>query len=202
MRPALIAPLVGGLLLVPASCSFEFRPDTAFPGTYELSKDCNLDVDEEGATASCTSDGKEVTVTISEDKVTFEKIALTEVEESTECWIKRTCTETYTGEAERKKGKGDPYDGRFGTIKGEWEGKLTLKTECDKGEPASGAPDWCDKSIGDVVYTFTAKVAGSEARIIWKADTGAAGDFKALETKNGVRVAETFYERIEQEAAE
>lgn len=195
MRRALL-PLIGGL--VSLSCSFEFRPESAFNGSYELAAGCQLAVQEDGAAASCASDGIEVKAILDGATVTFAKIALTEKIKQTECWLERTCTETYTGSGVRKVDASSLYDGRFSVISGEWEGKLTKSVACDSGKPASGAPDWCKNSMSDVVYSFTAKIDFHAAEITWNADNGASGGFSGQETKGGVQVADTFYKRVEQ----
>ena len=49
-----------------------------------------------------------------------------------------------------------------------------------------------------MVYTFTAKIDYHNAAITWDADNGAQGSFKGEETKGGIKVADTFYKRVEE----
>jgi len=200
MRSARILPLVGGL--VSLSCVFEFRPDTPFNGTYELSKDCQLTASPEQVSASCPADGTSVQITIEEGKVTFKEVAVTEEgETNTECWVERQCSRTYSGTAERtKEAEGTPYDGRFAPLAGIWAGKLVMKVSCDKEQAVTNPPPWCKaKDKLEVTYTFGADVTAHEAKVTWSGTDGTAGEFEGLETKGGVRVADQFYPRIEEQ---
>ncbi len=198
MRP-FITPLLCGLIsLASASCSFDYRPESAFTGDYELADGCLLAVQLDSASASCSSEGIEVEATLDGDKLVFSTIAVTETVTQTECWLERTCTETYAGLGTRTTDTSSLYDGRLSVLAGEWEGKLTRQTSCSVSKPASGAPTYCGASTDDVVYTFTAKIDYHNAEIAWEADSGAKGSFKGEETKGGIRVAETFYKRVEE----
>jgi hypothetical protein len=199
MRRIPILPLLGGLMtLTSTSCSFDYRPESAFTGDYELANGCLLDVQLDSATASCSSEGIEVDASLDGDKLVFTKIAITETVTQTECWLERTCTETYSGSGTRSKDASSLYDGRLSVLSGEWAGKLTRQTKCSVEKPASGAPKYCSSSTDDVVYTFSAKIDFHNAEITWEADSGAKGSFKGEETKGGIRVAETFYKRVEE----
>jgi hypothetical protein len=183
--------------MVGLSCAFEFRPPSALNGTYELEKGCNLDVDEVQASASCAKTGTTVQVDVEDERVVFDNVVVTETETHTECWRERVCTKTYTGTMVRKKRELTPYDGRFSQLGGDWEGSLSMKVKCDKQIAQPNAPAWCKGSgAKDTVYTVQAKVNAHDAEITWSADSGAAGDFKAAETKGGVRVADRFYRRV------
>jgi hypothetical protein len=195
MLRILVVPLAGFL----ATCSFEFRPPSGLAGSYELEQGCVLEVSEIDALASCDRAGKSAKVTIEEQKVVFDEIVVTETETNSECWVERVCTKTYMGSASRDNRQGSPYDGRFSKLYGKWEGKLLMKVACSKKEATSNAPDWCKTSEEEVTYTFTAGVNDHEVEIAWTGSNGASGNFKALETQGGVRVADTFYRRIESE---
>lgn len=201
MNPARILPLVGGLFSL--SCVFEYRPDAPFDGSYELSKGCPLVVSPEKASASCTTEGTRVDVAIEEGKVRFNEVIVTEeVETNTECWVERRCSRTYSGTAERTKEaeSGTVYDGRFALLAGVWAGKLVMKVSCTKEEAVASPPPWCTKKDKlEVTYTFGADVESHEASITWSGTDGTAGEFDALETKGGVRVADTFYPRLEEQ---
>jgi hypothetical protein len=178
------------------SCAFEFRPPSAFNGSYELEQGCTLDVEEVQASASCAQSGTTVQVSVEDERVVFDNVVLTETETHTECWKERVCKKTYTGTMVRKKRELTPYDGRFSQLGGEWEGSLSLKVKCDKQIAQQNAPAWCKGGARDTVYTVKAKVGAHDAEITWSAESGASGDFKALETKGGVRVADQFYRRV------
>jgi len=198
MSPRALLPLLG--VLVASACTFEFRPDTPLVGSYLISPGCTLVVDEDGASAACASSGKLVKVTIGDDDVTFERVVTTETETNTECWVERVCTRSYGGSAHRSGGKSDPYGGRFALLAGSWSGSLTLKVACSKQKAASPAPAWCNKGSAGLVYSFSATVSDHEAKITWSASNDTSGSFQAAETKDGVRVAEEFYRRIEGDA--
>jgi len=184
--------IIAGLLGL--SCSFEFRPPSGIVGSYEISADCLLQVNETDALAECEPEGKMVRVTIGDDELIFDEITLEESETYSECWIERVCTKTYVGAASRESRSSTPYDGRFSRLAGDWTGKLTMLVSCAKEEPKSSAPPWCQKTGSyEVTYDFEASISDHEAQISWSATTGAAGEFQALETKGGVRVADTFY---------
>jgi hypothetical protein len=183
------------------SCSFEFRPDPPLAGTYQISATCQLVVGKAEATAACTGETT-MTVRFDERSMTFENVELTTTEKDTECWVERTCTKRYTGTAERKRQDGSIYEGRFGQLGGEWSGALTLITSCAKEDAKSGAPDWCNKARKDRTYNFSAKVASHDAEITWSSSDGAEGSFSALETEGGVRVADTFYQRLGESGAD
>lgn len=192
------------LILVPlvslsVTCSFEFRPSTGLVGNYELEQGCYLEVGETDALASCEQAGKTVRVTIEDEKVIFDEIVVTESEKDTECWTERVCTKTFRGSASRESRQGSPYDGRFSKLYGKWEGKLLMKVACSKKESKSNAPDWCKTTEEEITYSFVAGVNDHEVEIAWTGSNGASGNFRALETKGGVRVADTFYRRIEAE---
>lgn len=198
MRTVINLLLLGGLTTTCLSCSFEFRPPSALNGAYELEPGCLLRVDEVTAAASCDKSGTKVQVTIEDDLLTFDPVTVRETVTHTDCWFERICTKTYTGAMRRKSRKGTPYDGRFSALGGEWEGKLIMKTKCQKEVPKQNPPPWCaGTGTSDVVYTVTAEVDAHEAKISWSADDGPAGDFSAQETQGGVRVADTFYPRVE-----
>jgi hypothetical protein len=183
-----------------AGCAFEFRPPSGLVGTYALSDTCRLQVDEVSAAASCDNDGTKVRVTIGDDEVSFDEVAVTETETHTECWAERICTRIYSGSVTRKSRpeEGTPYDGRFARLAGSWEGTLNMKVSCKKEQAQPSAPDWCKTSADTLTYTVSATVTDHEATVTWAGSQGAKGEFKGLETQGGVRVAETFYERIEE----
>jgi hypothetical protein len=196
MRMQRLTPL---LALLPLSCSFEFRPPSGLVGSYELEQDCLLQVEETEAAAACSASGTRVRVTIGDDEVTFDEVAFTDTETNTECWTERSCTRTYSGTITRKeRAEGTPYDGRFSRLGGSWEGTLNLKVSCAKEVAKNNAPHWCKTSADTVTYTIQAAVDEHTATITWAATNGAGGVFEALETKGGVRVADTFYKRVEQ----
>lgn len=194
MRRALLT------LALLSSCAFEFRPPSGIVGAYELSDTCLLQVDEISASADCADEGTRVKASIGDDDVTVDEVSFTETETNSECWVERTCTRIYSGTLTRKSRpeEGTPYDGRFARLAGTWEGTLNMKVSCAKEQAQKSAPEWCKTSADTVTYTITATVTDNEAAVIWAGSHGAKGEFKALETQGGVRVAETFYKRVEQ----
>jgi hypothetical protein len=198
MQKKLMLPLLCGMMAY--SCSFEFRPASPWEGVYELTDKCQLNVGEKDVNADCELDGIKVKVLIEPDKVKFETLKITSKESNTECWVSRTCVESWTGDGEWKEKKAAPYKGRFGKLGGKWEGKMTVKTSCN-GTKATGAPSYCKDTVPDISYTYKAEVkdngdAGDTAKIDWTSSTGAKGSFDAIETKTGVRVAGKFYKRV------
>ena len=186
---ALLAALAG------LSCVFEFRPTTPIVGTYEISPGCPMTIDETAAAASCAG-GEEVQVSIDDEEVTFQQVVVIETEKNTECWVERVCTRTYSGTATRGSTEGTPYDGLFAKLAGTWHGSLTMRVSCSKQKAVTNPPAWCAGATGDLTYTFDATVGAHEAKVTWSASNNASGEFQALETKGGVRVADTFYPRL------
>jgi hypothetical protein len=188
--------LLAGALL--GACSFEMRPASPIVGTYELAAGgCLLTVTEFGATASCDS-GEVMKVTLGDDSISVDEFIMPpSTEKNTECWVERTCTKSYGGQATRKTREGDVYDGRFGRLAGTWEGKITQVVACSTAKAATGAPSYCKKTTEDVTYTYSAAVTANAATITWSSTTGAEGAFEVLETKGGIRAADEFYRRLE-----
>jgi len=186
------------------ACSFEFRPDPPLEGTYELSSACALAVTPTSATASCPTEGTSVDVAVEQTQVTFNRVELADEHlTNTECWVERLCTRSYSGTASLKQpAEGSPYDGRFAPLSGTWEGTLTMKTTCTKEQAVSSPLPWCNKTTKDVTFDFTAIVTAHEGSVTWSGSDGTAGDFKGLETQGGVRVADRFYPRMEEQESD
>lgn len=189
--------LAFGLIL--AACVFEFRPEAPFVGSYQLTPDCELKIDDSSASAACTS-GETVQISYSSGSITVENVSVAENLSNTECWVARNCTKTYSGTIENKGAEGSLYEGRFGRFTGSWVGQLVMKTVCTKQHAVTDPPEWCIATTEDRTYNIGAEVTAHEATVSWSTNDGADGEMKAYETQGGVTVAEEFYKRLGDDA--
>lgn len=208
------------LVLVPvfvfASCG---SSSTTYKATFQLKTGCSLDVDDSGASAQCSD--TTIDAEISADKITLTRAEFKELEKNTDCFVERSCTVSYSGSATKAGGGGSGSDGMapraapdeadggvsssdgdglFSPIEGKWSGTLKMSKSCTGQKPKSPQPSWCKTKPGTetIDYTFQAVATPHKVRFTWSGGAAAgSGAFDVLETKGGVRAADTFYPRTD-----
>ena len=87
--------------------------------------------------------------------------------------------------------------GMFTGLAGTWTGEIKAAIACATETIKSGAPKSCKATTAETItYAFDAVASDHEIEVKWYGTPKAGkGTFKVVETKNGVRVGDDFYQR-------